>query len=157
MTGNALTASSVPSLTSVGGSNSHIFAYLDEYIELKQPNYAVMLNGAWGIGKSHAVGSYIADLRKQSKTVAAVSLYGVRTADEIDTLLLTSAHALLDNAVAKYGISIGKAFFKKVSFGTDAKVADLLPKSKIDLFVFDDLERASMQPSEVAPQFRTVG
>jgi hypothetical protein len=41
-------------------SNEHIFEYLTYYLELKAtPEYAVMVKGAWGIGKTFAIKRFV--------------------------------------------------------------------------------------------------
>lgn len=130
--------------------NAHIFEFIDDYISLPHPpNAAVLIDGAWGIGKSFAVNAYIAKLRREGKKVVYVSLYGLTTADDIDTALLTGTYAILHNKYARQGARIGKAALKAISFGADLKFADVLADMKIDLIVFDDIERALMPPTEV--------
>lgn len=135
--------------------NAHIFAFLDDYVALPYPpNSAVLIDGAWGIGKSFAVGEYIASLKARSKSAVYISLYGLKSADEIDTLLLTNT-LTLDNKYAQYGARFAKAAFKKFGLGVDGKFADFLPKDTIDLIIFDDIERAAMPSSEVLGYINT--
>lgn len=135
---------------SATSSNAHIFGFLDDFIE--SPNVlrsAVLINGAWGVGKSFAVNGYIEEQMGRGKNIVYVSLYGVKTADDIDTLMVTGAYSLMDSTFAVYGLRLMKTFVKG-KLGTDVKISEILPKLKdIDLVVFDDFERSIMRPGEV--------
>ena len=39
--------------------NRHIEKYLDHYLEITTPDYAVMLKGEWGCGKTYFIKKYI--------------------------------------------------------------------------------------------------
>ena len=122
--------------------------------------YALMLEGPWGSGKTwfmkDIIEGYIGKLGKPRGIY--VSLYGLTSAGEITTMLLTSIHH------AKYGtitLPIVDIVAEKVSKLIEEKVGQSFSEycrerqesatfSKNDyFFVFDDLERCPMPLDEV--------
>ena len=131
------------------------------YIEnQKTYPYALMLEGPWGSGKTwfmkDIIEGYVGKLGKPRGIY--VSLYGLTSAGEITTMLLTSIHH------AKYGtitLPIADIVAEKVSKLIEEKVGQSFSEycrerqesatfSKNDyFFVFDDLERCPMPLDEV--------
>ena len=131
------------------------------YIEnQKTYPYALMLEGPWGSGKTwfmkDIIEGYVGKLGKPRGIY--VSLYGLTSAGEITTMLLTSIHR------AKYGtitLPIADIVAEKVSKLIEEKVGQSFSEycrerqgsatfSKNDyFFVFDDLERCPMPLDEV--------
>ena len=131
------------------------------YIEnQKTYPYALMLEGPWGSGKTwfmkDIIEGYVGELGKPRGIY--VSLYGLTSAEEITTMLLTSIHH------AKYGtitLPIADIVAEKVSKLIEEKVGQSFSEycrerqesatfSKNDyFFVFDDLERCPMPLDEV--------
>lgn len=131
-------------------SNAHIFEYLDYYVDLPQPpHYAVMLAGPWGIGKSFNIKQYVTLLRKRDKKVAYVSLYGVKSIDEIAVSILTALTPKLDSKLAKLGGQIARSVLTKYAGGNGEAALAWLPDTFCDLLILDDLERAVLAPVEV--------
>jgi KAP family P-loop domain len=128
-------------------SNKHIFNYLDYYVDLPHPpRYAVMLSGPWGIGKSYNVKKYLESLRKRGNTPVYVSLYGIKSYDEIAIAILAALAPMQDSKLVKVGGQLIRGLWKKLPFDG---AADLIPESWCNLIVFDDLERANLSPAEV--------
>ena len=53
-------------MTTEDQKNSHLIQYLDYYIKLENPGYAVMVTGDWGVGKTYQVKKYFG-LKKENK------------------------------------------------------------------------------------------
>ena len=62
-------------------SNEHISQFLNYYIKLSNPQYAVLLKGKWGSGKSHFINEYKEHLKTNEHKFIYVSLYGVTSYD----------------------------------------------------------------------------
>lgn len=130
-------------------SNEHIFEYLDYYVGLDDPpQYAVMLTGPWGAGKSYSIKRYLEKLRNSEKTVAYVSLYGVKSTDDIALSMLSSLIPMRDNPVSRLGGQVARVLWKHLPDAATGLAAGLVPKF-CDLLVLDDLERAAISPIEV--------
>ena len=150
--------------------NKHISDYLDYYVNLEvSPNYAVMITGEWGAGKSFFVTSKIKSYGTEIKA-HYISLYGLSSTAQIDELVFASLHPILGSKAFKVGSRLLAGAFKfTTTIGLDlnaggskeseAKInipeidlSELIsddhskPKS---LFVFDDFERCSIKPKEL--------
>ena len=47
--------------------NKHITDYLDKYLKLSKPDFAVMIKGEWGSGKTYFIKKYIDDIKAVKK------------------------------------------------------------------------------------------
>lgn len=131
--------------------NAHVRDYLAYYIGFKQPpRYAVMLSGRWGAGKTHQVKKILNDLLPPAsgpikKQYVLVSLYGLKSPQEIDDAMVAALYPWTDNDGVRIATSVGKAILKHAKIELPAlKSADLLNRMSADVFVFDDLERCRM-------------
>lgn len=50
--------------------NNQIFDFLNEYAKLPSPQYAVLLRGKWGCGKTYFVKNWLAEFDKPNKLPA---------------------------------------------------------------------------------------
>ena len=145
---------------------------LDSYLEWKKPDYAIMLTGGWGTGKTYFIKDYI-ETRKRvphKKKMIYLSLYGIKTEAEIDSQILI--HKVSSKGMITIGVLILIALCSAMYYWlneTESVVNILLhgfgvlvlsvilwhyrtykEKSfehilrKNDLIVFDDFERAEL-------------
>lgn len=140
--------------------NKHIDEFLNYYIDdekLKNPQYAVLLKGKWGSGKTHFINEYKKHIDLQKYIY--VSLYGVTSYDEIETKFLKAIHPKLYNDKTIFAGKIAKGLFKatlKFDWDDDGKAdgsasvqipnfkpEDLL-NTKDRILIFDDVERCSI-------------
>jgi len=142
--------------------NEHIRSFLDYYRDLNlAPEYAVLLKGKWGSGKTWFIRDYIEkrELNGKEKTVLVVSLYGLRPFAEIEQKFFEQLHPVLSSKGAALVGKIAKGFLKtavKIDLNDNAEasvsgseVAELnlpsyLTNTSGCLLVFDDLERCTM-------------
>jgi hypothetical protein len=116
------------------------------------PGFAVILNGAWGIGKTYLLKRFLEDQRKLGKKCVYVSLYGLDTLDEIDNALLRSIYPLLALKGTRIAGRVATSIAER--FGLGALVKGLDPKEILDrlgadLYAFDDLERCEAPLNKV--------
>ncbi|MDT8338639.1 MAG: P-loop NTPase fold protein [Sulfurimonas sp.] len=141
--------------------NKHIDEFLDYYVkEIENPQYAVLLKGKWGSGKTHFINKYMKHLHDEiEEKYIYVSLYGVTSYDEIETKFLKAIHPKLYNDKTIFAGKIAKGLFKatfKFDWDNDGKAdgsasvqipnfkpEDLL-NTKDRILIFDDLERCSI-------------
>lgn len=137
---------------------------LDDYIYNVSIKYAVLLNGAWGSGKTYFIEDYIKkleekyELNKNDKTTkykkpVYVSLYGLLDISELKNKIALS---LIKNKKVKQlmpfldvGIEIGSDLASKNTFiqNSDSKLRRIIRAlHKIDnlIIFFDDLERCNI-------------
>jgi len=139
---------------------------LDEIIDFylkTDTNYALMITGEWGVGKTHYFKSI---LRKQISETPTfdnnqkkyrpilVSLFGLKSVEEIQTEIFLSLYPLLKNKAVKLGASIGKSLIKGImqlknlgeyyDYVSEVEVekGDWIKFSEL-VICFDDLERLS--------------
>lgn len=146
-------------------ANKHIEEYLDYYFDGKKKfEYAVLLNGAWGSGKTWFVKKYIEKQISKDKKVAYISLNGISKTSEIDEAIFKCIHPVLGSKQAKLTGQILKGALKatlKIDLDGDSKPDGSLNTSipdiklpdylKIDdnfILIFDDLERCELKIEE---------
>ena len=148
-------------------SDEELLSEIKYYVENKFYNYAVMIDGAWGSGKTHFVKQVLLpELRKETKTSIYISLYGVRNigelskkiyiefllkdkTDRINTTLLAGATEALDVVGGLISPFIGKYGDIEIK---EKKIQNLVQKIipiKDCILIFDDLERCNCPMKEI--------
>ena len=152
----------------IENNNEFIAEYLDAYLAMKEIDFAVMISGPWGCGKTHFINKYLSKRRKllaspDQNLFWYVSLHGVANCAEIDLRLYEAAHPVAGNGnvklvghlvrgIAEAGLEIGcQVDAKSVGkvFDTSKKLYDKLVKlyggkQQPSLIVFDDFERSRL-------------
>lgn len=106
--------------------NELISKYLSDYMHNPDPQYAVMLKGKWGCGKSFFVNKWIEEYTNAGEGVSLkpiyVSLYGLKNTSQITESIDRVLHPLLYSK----GAELTKKLFKiagkvvlKTSFDVD--------------------------------------
>lgn len=144
--------------------NEHIEEFLKYYFKLSSPpQYAVLLKGKWGVGKTWFLKEVMESLYNSDyrvKTHLYVSLYGVASFEEIENEFFRQLHPVLSSKGMALAGKIGKGLLKtalKIDLNGDGKsdvsvssqvpdinLPDYLSNTEGLVLVFDDLERASM-------------
>lgn len=88
-------------------SNKHIEEFLDYYLNVEQsPDYAVLITGCWGSGKTYFIRQYLGGEKKTIEellvkstryVVVYVSLFGVKNREDIDRKILDILKPGLEN------------------------------------------------------------
>jgi KAP family P-loop domain len=147
-------------------SNKHISEFLRYYYELeKPPEYAILLTGLWGSGKTWFIQDFIKQLEskqveKKLNEILYVSLYGVRSIEDIEAEFFRLLHPVLSSKYMRFMGKLTKGILKTAinfDFNGDGKpeasltggMPDVKFYEKVDLvvcrlLVFDDLERCSI-------------
>lgn len=144
--------------------NEQVITLLDHYLDPGSPSHgAVMLTGPWGAGKTHFIKDYM-DRRKACLTKTAsdmpdslyVSLYGVRTFEEVQAQFFAQTNPLLNSGPVRLLGALASRAINVVTNGEGLKpedgtaVRNFLARSlKGQVLVFDDLERCVMPLGEV--------
>lgn len=87
------------------GSNQHIAKFLDSYLNAgNRPDYAVLISGDWGSGKTYFIKKYLGGDKKEIKdwltdsekyVVIYTSLFGAKSRDEMNKRVLEKLHPIL--------------------------------------------------------------
>lgn len=132
---------------------SIVIKYIDENLY----NYAVMIDGDWGCGKTHFVKEYLIDKIEQNeadkkkkdedyiiKRIVYISLYGVKSVDEV------SKQVFMESYLAKAGKA--KGILRK---GTEV-VGTLLPVAFDVMKSFTGIEADADKVSGAVNTFLTI-
>lgn len=140
----------------------HLDEIVEQYLNM-DTNYAMMITGAWGVGKTHyfkkdlsnriASTDVFGDSRKKYRPVL-VSLFGLQSIDEIQAEIFFGLYPWLKDRKVKLASAVGKTIFKGILFSVGLeKYAELVEETKIEkqnllefrelVLCFDDLERRS--------------
>lgn len=153
--------------------NEDIIRFLDEYKDDPDPQYAVLLDGKWGCGKTFLIKSWLDTFQTENDdelTPMYVSLFGVQTVRQINDTINGLLFPFMNSKVYKIGKTITKmvasaALRFNVDYDGDKKsdgtvdfkldpLMDLLNDKKEELkgrriLIFDDLERANIGVKEL--------
>lgn len=93
--------------------NENVIKTLNQYMENPDPQYSILIKGLWGSGKTFLVKNWIHDLNKRPSIDNVlqpiyVSLYGIKTTQEITTTINMVLYPRLYGKVAKVGKSLWK-------------------------------------------------
>lgn len=146
--------------------NLLISKFLSYYCQLKsQPEYAVLIKGVWGIGKTKFVHDILEELKEKGQEHLYVSLYGVTSIDEIESDFFRQLHPWLASKGARLAAKLTKGLIKgafKVDLDgdgqSDGTISAGVPSDKLidsfkiaegKLLVFDDVERCGIPVSNL--------
>ena len=142
--------------------NEYIEKYLDYYLSLSGPGYAVLLKGPWGAGKTWFIKKYIKTREENNDyKFIYVSLYGVSTISEIEDLFFQQLHPILSSKGMEIAGKILKGVLKaaiKIDLDgdnkNDATITSQIPEIDFPrylkytgdcILIFDDLERCKIE------------
>ncbi|TCO98425.1 P-loop NTPase fold protein [Rubrivivax gelatinosus] len=141
--------------------NQHIREFLDYYCGLpKEPQYAVLLVGLWGSGKTWFIKDFVKTHLNQPKRVLYLSLYGVQSFDDIESEFFRLLHPVLGSKPVRVLHRLARGVLKtSLNFDidgdgkSDGSISGGLPAEKLlerisldatKILVLDDLERCSI-------------
>ena len=161
------------------GLNELIYGFLTEYADNPDPQYAVMLKGKWGCGKTHFIKQWLKEYKekhaeKDEDSIDLkpiyVSLYGMNTIAEIKTAIDREVNPFFYSKTGKVvkGVAkiLGKVVLKtNIDFNGDEKddatftgsidSLSLFKKNNEDVvkgirfIVFDDIERCQIDMKQL--------
>lgn len=146
-------------------SNQHIIDFCKEYVLSGVINdYAILLKGKWGCGKTYFWENEIKKALLDSGDIIEneiwyLSVFGIKTIDDLQDKLFEVAHPILSSDGGKKVIPLAYSFLKsatKYKFNIDIKdIGDALLKSLknesnfVKLIVIDDIERSDLSPTHL--------
>ena len=138
-----------------------------DYVQSKDTDYAIMIDGEWGAGKSWYWDNVLTEQIKKIPTkdnteekpsmynVAKISLFGISSVDDLRIKIFEETSAFFANKYVKTGAKLTGMVLNKVAgffnvSETSAKdVSDLLSEFSVNLehyvLCFDDLERIKIE------------
>lgn len=154
------------------GKNRHVAKVLDEYIEASNTNFALLLNGKWGSGKTWFIKKYIesrvpkltqiTENGLKSPEFCYVSLFGLEKIEDVNYAIFKHFHPLLTSDVARgigsmlgfivdklpagLGLPIQSNDVKKVSEALKPFISQV---EKEVILVMDDFERCRIPSYQI--------
>ena len=147
--------------------NKHIVDNLDYYLKLSSPEYAFLLCGEWGVGKTHFIDEFVEKKNNTDLKLIKISLFGLKNISDINACIFQELHPILGSKYArlagnvlKGAISMGVKLdvdsdgTSESTFNTKLDKLDIREffsdtKSKEIVLIFDDLERSEISTVEV--------
>lgn len=141
--------------------NKHVLQYLSSYLKRENPQYAVMLNGVWGCGKTFFIRKWKESIQSKDIKPIYVSLFGLQTIKEINELINKELHPILTSKATKRIIKTAKVLTGIAishKLGNDESEMnysiDLTSLLETDnpntvggkIIIFDDMERCHIPP-----------
>ncbi|CAI8740921.1 P-loop NTPase fold protein [Pseudomonas chlororaphis] len=146
--------------------NSHIHDFILDYcLSEAPPNYAILLKGPWGVGKTWFIKKAIQNINNKNVKELYISLYGINSFSAIEYEFYRTLHPILSSKGMDLAGKIIRGTLKatlKIDINSDGKddastnisIPDInLPeylKNTSDLvLIFDDIERCSIATSDL--------
>ncbi|WP_318480335.1 P-loop NTPase fold protein [Photobacterium leiognathi] len=147
--------------------NKHIVDNLHYYLSLSSPEYAFLLCGEWGVGKTHFIDEYIENLSEEKFKLIKISLFGLKNISDINGCIFQKLHPVLGSKYARLAGNVIKGALSmgvKLDINSDGASETTLntkleklniseffsdKKSKEIVLIFDDLERSEISTVEV--------
>lgn len=135
---------------------------VDFYLK-SNTNYALMITGDWGIGKTYYFKNILSPLISETATFhnnkkkyrpLLISLFGLKSVEEVQTEIILSLYPILKNKAVKLSLDLGKSLVRGIMrLKGLGDISDSFSDVKIDkgefikleslVICFDDLERRS--------------
>ncbi len=149
-------------------NDNQVLQAIERFLTRRMYNYALMIDGSWGCGKTFFVKQVlIPKLKKNNYKTTYVSLYGTKDSSSISEMVYSrilselaenkipknrrkiyQASSVIVKAAARWGL-------QKLEFGTEEDLEELLkllPTINNRIIIFDDLERCNCPVCEVLGQ-----
>ena len=142
----------------MNSTNQKIHNFLKYYCDLASPpEYAVLIKGKWGTGKTWFIKNLIKDLNALNIKSLHISLYGITTFDEIEMEFFRQLHPVLSSKKMALAGKVLKGILKttlKIDLGKDEAIInssipdidlpDYLKNTENFVLIFDDIERCGI-------------
>ncbi|EKN3440716.1 hypothetical protein OZ677_003602 [Yersinia enterocolitica] len=137
--------------------NNHIIDNLNYYFNTSTPEYAFLITGGWGAGKTHFIESFIEEYNKKhadnnsGNKIIKISLFGFKTTSSIDEMIFQSLHPLLGHRYTKLAGNILKGALKlgcKIDINGDSK-PDVDINASLDKIKFSEIFSTNTDSGEI--------
>jgi hypothetical protein len=138
-------------MSSSEASNDYISDFLLYYIKSDNfKDYAVMIDGPWGVGKTRFIKDFI---NKHEPALESgwiyISLFGLKSFDDIDDEVFRAIYTRAGFAGMRFAGRIVKAAGNYFGVKSEFDVKEFLSKDQVKLYIFDDLERCDIPPNQM--------
>lgn len=147
-------------------NNEHVRDFLNYYCALPtEPQYAVLLSGLWGSGKTWFIKDFVARSLTKPERVLYLSLYGVQSFEDIESELFRLLHPVLASKPARFLHRLARGVLKTtINFDLngdgkpDGSVSGGIPSERVlervtldaeRILIIDDLERCPIPVTDL--------
>lgn len=122
-------------------------AQLKDYL-YRQTNYAIMLTGSWGAGKTFYLKNvFFKNLDETGYKGIIISLFGVKSIDDVKDRIFLELYPILNNKVLKTSTTIFKSLIKSID------LTKIITKDGIVTSAIENIEKMSQELSEQKREF----
>ncbi|HIH4689238.1 TPA: P-loop NTPase fold protein, partial [Escherichia coli] len=130
---------------------------LNYYLNTSTPEYAFMITGGWGAGKTYFIENFIKEYNKNAidsqsgNKIIKISLFGFKTTSSIDEMIFQSLHPLLGHRYTKLAGNILKGALKlgcKIDINGDSK-PDVDINASLDKIKFREIFSTNTDSGEI--------
>lgn len=144
-------------------TNEHITANLIRYLDASTPEYAFLITGEWGAGKTYFIDKFIESYVNTDKALIKISLFGLTSTKEINEKIFEYSHPILGSKKVRLASKLVKgalSFGLRLDLDADGKpdstinakpdkieISDLfdpLARNSEKVLILDDLERSKI-------------
>lgn len=137
------------------GPNARVWQAVAAFLsDAKSPRYALLIDGPWGVGKTHFYRA-LETTFGTGKRWLYVSLYGVRDKRDIDRAVFAALYPSLSGKGAEVAGALASAVLQRGGLDLKLDLTSVLDRSAADVIVFDDLERTKLGPTELLGYINT--
>lgn len=121
-----------------------------EYLDTPDTDYAILITGTWGCGKTYFWKNKLAPIIEKNKTIY-ISLYGVASLDDIAVKILSQLLYESDNNCLYSIMKLGASFAEKIGLKNTGKAVTDSGLIKLNNYFicFDDLERTNLEIKDI--------
>ncbi|MBT9747590.1 P-loop NTPase fold protein [Desulfovibrio desulfuricans] len=129
---------------------THLESYLEYYLSLESPGFAVLVKGPWGTGKTFQVKKFIPEAKRYY-----VSLFGVDSIEQLHTEVYAAAFPMQEKAEKIAHVTCEMAeklgvFSELIKYAPSLITSIFRRNLKNDrTLIFDDLERSGLAPKDL--------
>lgn len=132
------------------GKNQGVANALDNYLQQDKPQFAILIDGKWGSGKTWFIRNYIKQKSGFDHYFCYVSLFDIENLKEIDNRIIATCNPILSKAeiVGRFAGSILEKYNPFIKFddlrNLDSWLKQLYKIPENLVLVLDDLERTKI-------------
>ncbi|MFC0322000.1 P-loop NTPase fold protein [Gallibacterium melopsittaci] len=142
------------------------YKYLDHYLAKEKTDYATLLTGNWGVGKTYFIKEYIESRKRGNykNKFIYISLFGLKSIKEVKDSIFQGIHPFLSSKITKNIVKLVKGsinattkihivddYESNIEFSINSNYFNSIMKEDNGkkFFIFDDLERTLIPIEEI--------
>lgn len=130
-------------------TNVQIEKFFKYYFDMPSaPNYAILLDGPWGSGKSFFVEEIKKISQNTKRKIIHVSLYGIDDISKLEDKIYNEFYSINKKVLQIGGQIILGALKEKTGLGIEVDFTKLQKEVDKAVFIFDDFERCPLPPEK---------